>query len=52
MFRRKEDINTFNFKEIIQHLKIFIFSQKYLICAEEALLQGKPDFLTMKMMKI
>ena len=28
MFRRNVDTKTFNFKNIIQYLKIFIFSQK------------------------
>ena len=33
MFRRKEDINKFNFKETIENIKIFIFSQKRFISA-------------------
>ena len=59
MFRRKEDINKFKFKEIIENIKNFIFSQKckFLeveknICAGEAFLQRKSNFLKLKKMKI
>ena len=31
MFRRKEDINKFNFREIIENIKIFMFNQKCFI---------------------
>ena len=52
MFRRKVDTQTFNFKRIIQYLKILIFSQKCFYIRWEAFLQDKPNFLKMKMMKI
>ena len=53
MFRRKEDINKFKFKEIIENIKNFIFSQKCFICAGEAFLQRKSNaFLKLKKMKI
>ncbi len=52
MYRRKEDINKFKFKEIIENIKIFIFSQKCFILAGEAILQRKSNFLKLKKMKI
>ena len=52
MFRRIVDIKTFNLEKIIEHLKFFIFSQKCFYIRWEAFLQGKPNFLKLKMMKI
>ena len=52
MFRRKVDTQTFNFKRIIQYLKILIFSQKCFYIRWEAFLQGKSNFLTLQMIKV
>ena len=52
MFRQQSDFKTFPFKKIIQHLKIFIFTQKCFICAGNAFLQDKPIILYLKMLKI
>ena len=52
MFRQQSDFKTFPFKKIIQHLKIFIFTQKCFICAGNAFLQDKPIILYLKILKI
>ena len=52
--RKTQFFEVKNDKEskIIQHLKIFIFTHKYFICAENAFLQGKTNFLYLKILKI
>ena len=52
MFRKKSDFKKFPFKKIIQHIKIFILTQKCFICAGNAFSQDKPIILYLKMLKI
>ena len=48
--RKTQFFEVKNDKEskIIQHLKIFIFTHKCFICAENAFLQGKTNFFKFK----
>ena len=52
MFRRIVDIKTFDLEKIIERLNIFIFSQICTVCAREAFLRRKSNFLKLKNIKI